>query len=249
MMDYESLARNRPPADALRRRIMRQVQRGRGPYDGRLPQESELNALADEWLPRGAIQAGFPAEGRTWEDLTLHRKTSDYWREHCQTVARMMEGLGVLFGQEKRLWRTAGLVHDLDFLIGPHFDDEIDPGQAHPTAISAELLEMGVAPVLVLAILEHSPHLRLAPTSPLSHALILCDEHATMTSAGQRPDYGPDAVPAIVNCLTDGKPIAGFTRPDMQDRASRAMAALAPLYRAEDRSRVASAFNPEGWAP
>src|SRR5437588_355071 len=154
MADYESLARNRPPAHVLRERIVRQTLRGRGPYDGRLPADSELNALLEEWLPPKAIQAGVPGEGRTWEDLTLH--------------------------------------------------------------------------------------LQLPSSSPLSHALILCDEHATMTSAGQRPDYGPRAAPEIVGCLLAGKPIAGFTRSDMQDRACRALAPLVALYSAENRSRFSS---------
>jgi putative nucleotidyltransferase with HDIG domain len=247
MVDYGSLARTRPPADEVRKRVLRQIARGRAPYDGRLPCEAELNALLDEWLPPGTIQAGVRADGCTWDDLTRHRKTSDYWRDHCWTVAEMMARLAKALSQDDRLWRTAGLVHDLDFLAGPHFNDTIDPEKAHPTAIAVELLEMGLPLVVVLAILEHSPHLNLPSTSPLSHALILCDEHATMTSAGETPDYGPEAPASILACLVNGKPIKGYTRDDMQARASQALVPLSALHACRDRAGLTYAFKSEGW--
>ena len=246
MVDYESLARNRPSADALRLRIAQQIQRGRTAYEGRLPNDRELEALEEQCLPTRTLQTGVSADDASWEDLTERRKTSEYWRKHCQTVGFMMNRLARLLKQDEHLWRVTGLVHDYDFLTWPHYDEKTAPDKAHPTALSTELLEMGFPLVLVLAVLEHSPHLQQPPSSPLSHALILCDEHATMTGAGQIPVYDDEA-DEIIACLERGQKITGYWRDDMQTRAQRAITPLVGILKSAEKSQFATAFSLGGW--
>ena len=94
--------------------------------------------------------------------------------------------------------------------------------------MATRLFESGAPTLVVMAILEHSPHLGLAPSSRLSHALIACDEHATMTADGQEPVYPADIPVDLLDCLTPSPvSIDGFVRPDMLERATAGLRALA----------------------
>ena len=184
MINYETLCQARQQAFRLREQLLSQISQGHCPYNGRIPREDELEMLLERWLPAKTLQKGIIPNQRSYSALTRHRLTSDYWRDHCFAVGQMMRLLAKALGQDEQLWRATGIVHDLDFIMYPNFDDSVSPDKAHPTAICTELIAMKLPPVAVLAILEHSPHLKQPASSPLSHALILCDEHATMTGAG-----------------------------------------------------------------
>lgn len=194
-----------------------------------LPGDDVVAAEYEQWLPQSyfnCLKGQYPTcqgPGSCGE-----RCAAAYWREHSEDVAVMLENLATALGEDRDLWRITGLLHDLDYLKGPHHDPDAPSERAHPVAISRWMFEFGMPQTAVLAVLEHSPHLGMPASSKLSHALIACDEHATMTADGQRPHYPSDIPQPILGCLSDSAPsIDGFVRNDMLERATVALRALA----------------------
>lgn len=197
--------------------------------EGRVPGQETVDALYDEWLPadlwacvaQTAPACGGPSNCRD-------RCTAEYWRAHCRDVGSNMGRLARELGEDEELWRFTGLVHDLDYLRGMHHDPSAPSDRAHPLGIARRMHELGAPPVAVLAVLEHSPHLGMEPSSRLSHALVACDEHATMTAEGQPTTYPDDIPKRILSCVEDSPAtVDGFTRGNMQERATAGFRALA----------------------
>jgi hypothetical protein len=140
--------------------------------------------------------------------------------------------MAVALGEDPVLWQATGALHDIDYLRAPHHEAIVGSSTAHPVGVSRWLFERGAPPVMVLAILEHSPHMGMTPGSALALALVACDEHATMTANDQSPKYPNDIPAAIQACLftRPGRTIGGFVRDDMWERA---VAALRGLPRAQ----------------
>jgi len=231
-MNYDSFEhkfRRQPVAQRIAAEIRAEVARGRDAFDGTLPDAETLERLFDEWLPEGFTQC--TNGGCETGPLNCgNRCDATYWRGHCRDVAAMMRALARVLGQDEALFHSAGMVHDLDYLQFPHHLSAVDSEQAHPVSTVKILRHLGAPPVLSLAVLEHSPHTGIPASSPLSNALIACDEVATMTAAGETPKF-PDDVPAVLlECLTGASAVSitGFVRNDMLDRAVLALRLLVP---------------------
>jgi putative nucleotidyltransferase with HDIG domain len=88
-------------------------------------------------------------------------------RHHCHMVAQAMEVFAIKFGEDKELWFTAGLLHDLDY---EQFPDE------HPQKAVVDLL--GDYPEEIKnALLAHAPGLTgREPQTKLEKYLFASDE-------------------------------------------------------------------------
>lgn len=230
-MDYDDFERHhgrRAAAQALLGEIDPARRSAPGWLDGELVGDAALEELYGHWLPVGFhVCLGKEPAPCAGPGLCRARCTSAYWREHSHDVARMMQRLAGELAADERLWYVTGRLHDLDYLKGPHHSCDVGSDRSHPVAIARQMLDFGMPVISVLAVLEHSPHLGLAPSSPLSHALIACDEHATMTADGRDPDY-PEVPEKLVACLqTASSSIGGFVRDDMFERANAGLLALA----------------------
>jgi hypothetical protein len=224
-----SLEERIPTAQVLENKIIERIAHGEDPEAGAVPDASAVRALQDRWLPQGFFHClrgtheTYPGAGEC-----EGRCTSAYWLRHSAAVATMMGNLATRLGRSVPLWETTGLLHDLDYLKGPHHDFSVEHDAAHPNAIANQLYDQGAPLGMVLAILQHSPHLRMPPTLPICAALIACDEHSTMKGAGIRPEYPPSIPAGLIEALDSGEtvPLRGFHRPDMNRRAADALLAL-----------------------
>jgi putative nucleotidyltransferase with HDIG domain len=133
-----------------------------------------------------------------------NRCGSAYWRKHCAIVARMMENLALERGESsnmRKMWHAAGLLHDLDYLKAPHDQYGRFVGESHPLPLAVMLQDKGFPPFLILAILEHSPHLELSMSSQMSAALIGCDEAATLAAFGDDLDTIKGVPSAVIAAI------------------------------------------------
>ena len=227
-VEFESIFHRRGPAAGIAAEIRTRLAASTCPADGVIPTAEQIGAWRDELLPTGRIRCltGEHTAGTEPADCPK-RCTATYWRVHSEDVARNMSALADVTGGNVELWRATGLVHDLDYLDGPHHDASVGSDVAHPLGIVRRFLAHGCVPELTLAVLEHSPHLGLEPRTPLSCALVLCDEHATMTAYGLVPDLG-DEFAALTSVLRPARSrIGGYVRDDMQQRARAAARGLA----------------------
>lgn len=234
---FESKHNRRGAALYLAGRIDEQLADGRDPLDGWLPSGMEISTLVNEWLPaeRFVCQYQEHEEPCNWEPATCGRRCSTaYWRKHCGEVSSMLEALAGRLGEPVELWRTAGLLHDLDYVRYPHHDAAIASDKAHPVGISTRLFEKGAPPILILALLSHAPHLQLRPESALGWAVLACDEQATMSGFGMTPHYHGSIDPRLTECLIPASGVLqGFHRNDMEGRANLAMLELSRILHRE----------------
>ncbi len=101
----------------------------------------------------------------------LEKYTQDsYLLHHASMVARAMEGYAEQFGENRELWYTTGLLHDLDFEKYP---------EVHPAQSVTWFKEWGYPNDLIYAVEAHAydysdPSVR--PKTKLAAALLACDE-------------------------------------------------------------------------
>lgn len=247
---FEAKFDRRGAALHLAGRVHEQLARGRVPSDGWLPDDAEVAALLDEWLPPHVYacqhQVGEPPCNREPEHCG-RRCGAVYWRKHCEDVAGMLAAFARELGEPVRLWQVTGMIHDLDYPRYPHHDAAIASDRAHPVGISTQLFERGAPPLLVLALLSHAPHLRFRPESALGWAVLAADEHATMSGFGEVPEYHLSIDRRLTACLIpNGGELRGFHRNDMEGRANLALLQLTRVLRGEAAAEQLSASR---WTP
>ncbi len=103
--------------------------------------------------------------------------------KHASKVGKLMEEFCPLLGIDSDVGFATGFLYDLDYLKYPHDLNPLDYLEAHPFPLINNLEELEVSPVIILAILEHSPHLKIEMTCPLSYALSACGDIVTYTAA------------------------------------------------------------------
>lgn len=138
-----------------------------------------------------------------------------------------MGAIATTIGMPPDLWSLVGFIHDADYVEAPHHVEEVGLDTAHPFTLLDELAGLGAPASVQLAVLEHAAHTELAPSTQLSAALILVDEHSTMTAYGYQPHYGPYASTPVVAALSPApSSVSGYHRPDMAERALAALRVL-----------------------
>lgn len=232
---FEQTFHRRAAALSLTESVQERIDNGADPYTGWLPNDAEINEIRDQWLPAHAFICQYK-ENETPCDLEAdkceRRCSAIYWREHSNDVAQMMVSIAGLLHQPPHLWKTAGLLHDLDYVKYPHHDKRISSARSHPMGVSNFLYQMGAPPVLILAILSHAPHLCLRPESALGWALMACDEHSTMTGFMEDPAYDSAIDARLTDCLIPKvKFLRGFHRSDMQIRANLSLLELTSILK------------------
>lgn len=197
------------------------------PRAGVLPRDAGLERLRQKWLPAGS----FVCRNRRADcdpSSCNNRCSSDYWLGHSRVVASLMRRVAQWLGDDPDLYQAAGDVHDLDYVKAPHDLGGRDVSTAHPVPLVRDLIEMNAPPILSLAVLEHSPHLNLEPSSPLGDALIACDDAATLASMGYdatRQAGLPPKIAEIISAAPSGA-LGGRFRNGMQRRMLRAFDSL-----------------------
>lgn len=219
-----SLNPEREGIQQLRDRLRKSVQ----PRDGVLPRGATLKSLQEKWLPTGAFVCRNQSQGCDPSSCN-NRCNAAYWLSHCDVVASLMRNLAEVLDDDPDLYQAAGKVHDLDYVKAPHDLGCEEISKAHPVPLVKDLMAMGAPPLLSLAVLEHAPHLNLAPSSPLSEALIACDDAATLASTGYDLTNEARLPPEIINCLlaTPRSTVSGKYRHGMPGRMVKAFKSLA----------------------
>lgn len=150
-----------------------------------------------------------------------------YWLAHSRHVAQLMAAIAGVVGAPVEVWRTVGLAHDADYVRFPHHVPEVDAHQAHPFTVLDELAAVGTPPSVRLAILQHAAHVGLCPSSALAAALIVADEHSTMTALGMTPHYGEYQHHPVCRVLQPAPHhVDGYRRSNMQQRSADALSVL-----------------------
>lgn len=179
---------------ALRRDALRkQALLLRAPRNGVIPGWDRLQALEEQWLPIDLMRCR--SSHAQCDGCRGGRCTASYWRAHGRRVSKLLAGFGELVGLDRDLCAATGFVHDLDYLKCPHDVAGTDPCAAHPFPILRVLTDWKVPPDMALAVLEHSPHLRIPLTRSLSCCLVACGDLATLAAAGVPLDW-PSDIPA-----------------------------------------------------
>jgi putative nucleotidyltransferase with HDIG domain len=89
--------------------------------------------------------------------------------KHALAVEAAMAAYAAHFGEDRTLYRLAGLLHDLDYERTPDAAE-------HGRRAAALLTEQGYPAAVLAAVREHNSHLGLSPSSRLSWALRAVDE-------------------------------------------------------------------------
>ena len=101
---------------------------------------------------------------------------SESLRRHAYAVEAAMEYYAKQLDQDVTLWRTTGLLHDLDYEKHPTPDE-------HPFVGVAHLKSLGYPKEVTEAILGHATYSGTPRTSLLAKALFACDELAGFITA------------------------------------------------------------------
>lgn len=198
---------------------------------GVLPDRSASMELLTSWMTPGALMCDQGVIATCPSGMHVaNRCAHDYWIQHSYEVAAAMEAVAHAIGQDTELWWATGLLHDIDYPTYPHHEVAIDDQDAHPLGAADALSKAAYPTELITAVIEHSPHTGMSPSSPLSAALILVDEHSTMRGAGITPSWASTAaerrLSALLDQYTGPKGITGYVRSDMADRAAKAARVL-----------------------
>jgi hypothetical protein len=222
----KKITRLNPEREEIRR-LRDALRKSELPKVGMLPTGLTLKRLQEKWLPAGSFVCRNQKENC---DSPCHDNRCDagYWLKHSEVVAALMRNMADMLGNDPDLYQAAGQVHDLDYVKAPHDLGCKDISKAHPVALVKDLMEMGAPPILSLAVLEHSPHLNLEPSSPLSDALVACDDAATLASTGydlSRVSGLPPEIIARISTVPRGT-VGGKYRRGMPNRMVRAFKSL-----------------------
>lgn len=136
-----------------------------------------IDELEQLFAPSGRSAGHAARDGRgDWE----------YWRDHGLSTGSLMRRMALQWGGDQELYDAVGRVHDLDYLRFPHDvpSKNVTDGLAHPVPLAGAMRDMGVHPVVTLAVLEHAPYLGLcdAPSSRLAATLSAAEDLATIAA-------------------------------------------------------------------
>jgi len=87
---------------------------------------------------------------KAWEVLCKYIEAESL-RKHALAVEAAMLAYARKFGEDEKLWRVIGLLHDFDYELHPTMEE-------HPTAGSKILRKLGYSEEVIHAILAHAPH-------------------------------------------------------------------------------------------
>lgn len=170
-----------------------------GVRTGSLPGKEALADLFEKWLPIDLINCRAPEQCSL--GACVGRCSAGYWRNHDQVVATLMSKFAKVLGQDPWLYYVTGAVHDLDYVVAPHDRASAEMPKSHPLPITLELIRMNFPPLVCLAVLEHAPHLNLAPSSFLTHALVACGDSVTLAAANLNIRWPSDVPRTLVEIL------------------------------------------------
>lgn len=163
-------------------------------YQERLPNISELKTVIDEWLPSDLVVCR--SKVKCLDACQFHQRCeSSYWLNHTEKVSNLMADFARLNNLDEELYYITGYAHDLDYLQFPHDLENVSLKDSHPFKCIEFLREINAPRLMLLAILEHSPHLNLKLSSALSKALLICDDISTFSSANLKLEY-PNTLPS-----------------------------------------------------
>lgn len=166
---------------------------------GSLPTKEAVADLFEKWLPIGLINCRAPDQCSF--GACVGRCSASYWRNHDQVVATLMSKFAKVLGQDSWLYYVTGAVHDLDYVVAPHDRTSAELLKSHPLPITQELIRMNFPPLVCLAVLEHAPHLKLVPSSSLTHALVACGDSVTLAAANLEICWPTDLPRTLVEIL------------------------------------------------
>ena len=136
-------------------------------------------------------------------------------RRHGYAVEAAMAEVARQRGADVDLWRTAGLLHDLDYERHPTPDE-------HPTVGVAELERRGYPEDVRTAILGHAPYLGVPRETDMARALFAVDELAGFVTAVAyvRPGGLDGMTPrSVKKKLKDKRFAAAVSREDIRQGA------------------------------
>ena len=109
-------------------------------------------------------------------DLFLQWTESDSLRRHAYAVEAGMAEYARHFGEDEELWRTTGLLHDMDYEKHPTPEE-------HPFVGIQALRGLGYPELVLEAILGHATYSGVARTTLLAKSLFAVDELAGFITA------------------------------------------------------------------
>ncbi len=140
---------------------------------------------------------------------------TDSLRRHGYAVEAAMAEMARRRGGDVEAWRTAGLLHDLDYERHPSLDE-------HPTVGVAELERLGYPEAIRTAILGHAPYLGVPRETDMAKALFAVDELAGfVTAVAHVRPTGLDGmtVSSVKKKLKDKRFAAAVSRDDIRQGA------------------------------
>lgn len=103
-------------------------------------------------------------------ELMCEYTASDSLRRHMLAVETAMAAYARKLGEDEKVWRITGLLHDFDYERWPEIPD-------HPLQGSRILAERGYPDEIIYAIKSHvGPQIGAPRVSVLDRALFACDE-------------------------------------------------------------------------
>ncbi|AVX19753.1 HDIG domain-containing protein [Carboxydocella sporoproducens DSM 16521] len=140
--------------------------------------------------------------------------TNTNLRKHCLAAEFVMRRLARHFGEDKKIWGLAGLLHDIDY-------DQTKDDPARHSQVGADLLaELGLPEEVVYAVRVHNEYHGLPRLSRLDKALYSVDPTTGLIVAGAliRPEKKLAAVdvPFLVNRFHEKSFARGANREQIQ---------------------------------
>jgi putative nucleotidyltransferase with HDIG domain len=141
--------------------------------------------------------------------------TTESLRRHAYAVEAAMGQYAILFGEDEALWRTTGLLHDMDYERHP------DPSE-HPRVAVAALREAGFPEEMLEAIMGHAEYTGTPRRTQLAKTLFAVDELAGFITAVAyvRPNGLEGLTPkSVTKKLKDKAFAAAVSRDDIRNGA------------------------------
>ncbi len=136
-------------------------------------------------------------------------------RRHAESVSAAMGGMARRMNADESLWRTAGLLHDMDYERHPTPEE-------HPYVGVKELERLGYSEELRTAILGHADYTGVPRESDMAKALFAVDELSgfVVAVAFVRPDRLEGMTPrSVKKKLKDKRFAAAVSREDIRHGA------------------------------
>ena len=147
----------------------------------------------------------------------FHKWTeSDSLRRHGYAVEAAMAEYARVFDEDELLYRTTGLLHDMDYEKHPTPEE-------HPVVGVKVLRERGYPEEMLVAVMGHAPHTGVERTTRLAKTLFAVDELAGfITAVGYVRPTGLDGmrVKSVTKKLKDKAFAAAVSREDIREGAA-----------------------------